>query len=155
LKTLQTGLCLSLGLSSSQAASDAEVMKRGKELYEEPGSCVTCHMADGKGQPGSIPPLAGSTWLQDPNRTIAITLRGLVGPIKVNNRRYYSAMPPQLLFDDEKLADIITYVNQTWGNKVSAVTAEQVGKARAHEPVFTCNDGPGVGFLEKNLHLLP
>ena len=137
LKTLQTGLCLSLGLSSSQAASDAEVMKRGKELYEEPGSCVTCHMADGKGQPGSIPPLAGSTWLQDPNRTIAITLRGLVGPIKVNNRRYYSAMPPQLLFDDEKLADIITYVNQTWGNKVSAVTAEQVGKARATLPLDT------------------
>jgi hypothetical protein len=77
LKTLQAGLCLSLGLSSSQAASDAEVIKRGKELYEEPGSCVTSHMADGKGQPGSIPPLTGSTWLQDPNQCFCPYCRGI------------------------------------------------------------------------------
>jgi hypothetical protein len=114
-------------------------MKRGKALYEGPGSCVICHMANGKGQPGSVPPLAGSTWLDDTDRTIAIALRGLVGPVMVDNRRYYSAMPPQLLFDDEKLADIINYVNGAWGNGVAPVSVEQVARARSELPldVFT------------------
>lgn len=124
-------LCLSglLGYSATAASNPTQV-ERGKALYNGPGSCAVCHMPDGKGQPGSVPPLSKSSWLQDPNRTIAIVLRGLIGPVKVDNKRYYSAMPPQLLFDDAKLADIITYVNQSWGNRLPAVTAAEVGKAR-------------------------
>ncbi|NCV19790.1 MAG: nitrite reductase, copper-containing, partial [Rhodobacterales bacterium] len=69
-------------------------------------------MADGKGQKGNIPPLAGSDWLKEgSDRSIAISLRGLAGPIQVNGKKYYAAMPPQLLFDDEKLAYILSYVN--------------------------------------------
>jgi hypothetical protein len=91
-------------------------------------------MEDGKGQPSSVPPLTGSDWLDDPDRTIAIVLRGLAGPVKVNGKRYYSAMPPQLLFDDEKIAHIVTYVNNAWGNKGAEVSREQVAKARAELP---------------------
>ena len=116
------------------SAPNAAAMEKGKALYEGAGSCVTCHMADGKGQPGSVPPLAGSDWLDDADRTIAITLRGLAGPVKVNGKRYYSAMPPQLLFDDEKIAQIVNYVNHSWGNKGAEVSKEQVAKARAELP---------------------
>ena len=124
-----------LGLSAlAVSAAEKAQLQRGKELYEGPGSCVICHMADGKGQPGSVPPLAKSSWLDDPNRTIAITLRGLIGAVKVNNKRFYSAMPPQLLFDDEKLTDIINYVHNSWGNKLPDVTVEQVAKARKNLP---------------------
>jgi mono/diheme cytochrome c family protein len=138
LSILLAGACLVL-VPQSHAATDSESMKRGRALYEGPGSCVICHMANGKGQPGSVPPLAGSAWLNDTDRTIAIVLRGLVGPVKVANRRYYSAMPPQLLFDDEKLADIINYVNGSWGNEVAPVTVERVASARVILPseVFT------------------
>jgi mono/diheme cytochrome c family protein len=118
----------------ARSAPAPDAIEKGKELYNSAGSCVACHMADGQGQPGSIPPLAGSEWLGNPDRTIAITLRGLAGPIKVNGKRYYSAMPPQLLFDDEKLALMITYVNNAWGNRGPAVSAEQVAKARATLP---------------------
>jgi len=58
----------------------------------------------------------------------------MAGPVKVNGDRYYSAMPPQLLFDYEKIADMITYVNHAWGNKGAAVTAAQVAKARKALP---------------------
>lgn len=113
----------------------ADLVETGWQLYNGPGSCVVCHMAEGQGQPGSVPPLARSDWLKDnPERTIAIVLRGLVGPVKVNGKRFYSAMPPQLVLDDEKLAAIITYVNQAWGNRAPAVTVEQVAKARATLP---------------------
>ena len=116
------------------APPDPATLEKGKALYNGAGSCVACHMADGKGQTGTIPPLAGSDWLDDPERTIAIVLRGLSGPIKVNGKRYFGAMPPQLLFDDEKIAQIVTYVNHAWGNRGEAVTTEQVAVARAELP---------------------
>jgi mono/diheme cytochrome c family protein len=120
---------------SAFATSAAEAMKQGEDLYNAAGSCVACHMADGAGQPGSIPPLAGSDWLKgSPERTIAIVLRGLAGPIKVNGDKFYSAMPPQVLFNDEQLAAIISYANNAWGNKGAMVTAAQVAAARKSLP---------------------
>ena len=126
------------GLHSAE--SREEIIQKGKELYNGAGSCVACHMADGKGQKGNIPPLAGSDWLKEGSeRSIAISLRGLAGPIKVNGKKYYAAMPPQLLFDDEKLAYILSYVNNAWGNKEELIAKEQVAKARQELPldVFT------------------
>ena len=117
-----------------------EIIEKGRELYNGAGSCVACHMQDGKGQKGTIPPLAGSDWLKESSaRSIAISLRGLAGPIKVNGKKYYSAMPPQLLFNDEKLAYILSYVNNAWGNKENIITKKQITQARKELPqdVFT------------------
>ena len=120
--------------AASAATPDAQTLEEGKALYNAPGSCVACHMPDGNGLPNAIPPLRGSAWLNDPQRTIAISLRGLTGPITVNGQRYDSAMPPQMLFGDEEMAKIITYVNHAWGNNHPAVTAEQVARARKQLP---------------------
>ena len=117
-----------------------QIIQKGKDLYNGAGSCVACHMSDGKGQKGNIPPLAGSDWLKGGSgRSIAISLRGLAGPIKVNGKKYYAAMPPQLLFDDEKLSYILSYVNNAWGNQENIITVEEVAKARKELPldVFT------------------
>ena len=133
-------LILSGVCSSLSAESREEILRKGKELYHGAGSCVACHMADGKGQKGNIPPLAGSDWLKEgSDRSIAISLRGLAGPIQVNGKKYYAAMPPQLLFDDQKLAYILSYVNNAWGNREDLVSKEQVAKARSELPqdVFT------------------
>ncbi|MGB0582029.1 MAG: c-type cytochrome [Limisphaerales bacterium] len=145
-KTLLT-TCLGF-VALAVAGADKAQLARGKALYEGPGSCVICHLADGKGQPGAVPPLAKSNWLDDSNRTIAITLRGLIGPVKVNNKRYYSAMPPQLLFDDAKLTDIINYVHNSWGNKLPDVTVGQVAEARKEL-------GPDIFTPEKVLKKFP
>ncbi len=134
---IATLLCSFTNLFSE---SREEIIQKGKELYNGAGSCVACHMADGNGQKGNIPPLAGSEWLKGGSaRSIAISLRGLAGPIKVNGKKYYAAMPPQLLFDDEKLAYILSYVNNAWGNKEDLITKEEVVKARKELPldVFT------------------
>jgi len=140
---LLSGVLLVLGFARSVDAAVSSPLAEGKKLYEGPGSCVICHMADGKGQPGSVPPLARSDWLKDekPERTIAIVLRGLFGPVKVNNKRYFSAMPPQLLMNDEQLSLIINYVHQSWGNKAPLVTAKQVAKARKVLPADVYTPG--------------
>ena len=134
MNTLLTSFFSALVVGMAYSASDAASFAKGRELYNGAGSCVACHMADGKGQPGSVPPLAGSDWLDDPNRTIAIVLRGMAGPVRVNGDRYYSAMPPHLLFDDETIGYIVTYVNNAWSNKGPSVTAAQVAKARKELP---------------------
>jgi mono/diheme cytochrome c family protein len=104
----------------------------GKKLYESAGSCVACHQPTGLGLPGAFPPLAGSDWVSDgPDRLIAITLKGLQGPVLVNGKQYQSMMPPQVLFNDGQLAKILTYVRTAWGNKGSAITESQVKKIRA------------------------
>jgi mono/diheme cytochrome c family protein len=133
MRTILIGLLIGLGV---QAKPDTAILENGKKLYNAAGSCVACHMADGKGQPGSIPPLAGSGWLKDnPDRTIAIVLRGLAGPILVDHKRYYGAMPPQLMFDDEQIALMVTYVNNAWGNKGAVVEADRVAKLRKELPM--------------------
>ena len=116
--------------------SKEAILKKGEALYNGAGSCVACHMKDGKGQKGSVPTLAQSDWLKNgTERSIAIALRGLAGPVKVNGKNFYSAMPPQLLMDDEKLAHILSYVNQAWGNKERLVSEEEVAKARKSLPI--------------------
>ena len=128
-------LIFSLIAVSLHAAPSKDDLAKGKALYEGPGSCVACHLADGKGLPGSIPPLVKSSWVsRDANRLIAIALRGVEGPMLVEGHGYNSAMPPQLLFDDDKLALILTYVRNSFGNTGSAVTAAEVKALRDSLP---------------------
>ena len=71
--------------------------------------------------------------------------------IKVNGKKYFPAMPPQLLFDDEKLAYILSYVNNAWGNHEDLITKEQVAKARKELPldVFTLKRCSRVSIRKK------
>ena len=60
--------------SKAYSESKHEIIQKGKALYNGAGSCVACHMVDGKGQKGTIPPLAGSDWLKAGSaRSIAIS----------------------------------------------------------------------------------
>jgi mono/diheme cytochrome c family protein len=114
----------------------AASIQRGATLY--PTSCGTCHMPNGMGLPPVNPPLVGSELVTgDARRTIAIPLKGINGPLKVGPTVFPGPMiPPALMFpavinDDAKLADVLNYVRNTWGNKADAITPEQVKKVRA------------------------
>lgn len=104
---------------------------RGKAVYEN--VCALCHNPDGKGKPNQAPPLIGSEWvLGSPGRMIRIPLNGLAGPIEVNGQQWNLAMPAMgATLSDEDLAATLTYMRQSWGNKASAITAEQVKALRA------------------------
>jgi mono/diheme cytochrome c family protein len=106
----------------------------GRGIYTAIG-CVGCHQATGLGQAGTFPPLAGSEWVvaQNPNRLIRIVLNGLQGPIQVAGNEFNNnAMVPwKDILDDQKVADVLTYIRSEWGNKAPPVTPEQVKKVRA------------------------
>ncbi len=105
-------------------------IEKGKQVYM--GLCFACHQPDGKGLPGAFPPLAGSDFmLADRERAIRIVLKGLTGPVTVNGQTLNSAMPPQeAVLTDAQIADVLTYVYNSWGNKGDAFKADHVKAIR-------------------------
>jgi nitrite reductase (NO-forming) len=107
-------------------------MERGKKVFLS--SCFACHMATGEGLPGVFPPVANSDFLKaDKDRAIRIVTRGLSGPVTVNGKTYNNMMPPQAL-DDAQVADVLTYVMNSWGNDYGTVSTSDVKRARAENP---------------------
>lgn len=96
--------------------------------------CVVCHQADGGGLPNAFPPLAGSEWVNgSADRVLAAVMHGVTGPITVKGTAFNSAMMPYgtgVPMTDQELADVVTYVRASWGNRGSAVTPADVERVR-------------------------
>lgn len=110
-------------------ASD-EQMKRGAAVYAR--TCIACHQPTGLGLPPVFPPLANAPIVAgNPELPVKFILHGLMGPITVNGMTYNSMMPPVAGVSDADIADVLTYVRQSFGNQANAVTADQVKAIRA------------------------
>jgi nitrite reductase (NO-forming) len=105
-------------------------IKAGEVLFK--GTCSVCHQDSGQGIPDVFPPLAKSDYLvADPKRAIEIALNGLTGKVTVNGKTYDSVMPPMSQLNDDEIANILTYVLNSWGNDGGVVSKEEVAKVRA------------------------
>ena len=108
-------------------------IKAGEALYT--GTCSVCHQANGTGHPDVFPPLAGSDYLMaDKKRAIGVVVNGLSGPVTVNGKEYNSVMPPMSQLTDDEIANILTYVRNSWGNKGEAVSKDEVADVRKSTP---------------------
>lgn len=106
----------------------AERIEAGKLIYTR--TCFACHQANGEGLPNAFPPLAASDYLnEDLNRAIDIVLHGKTGEITVNGKKYNSVMTAQTLTDEE-IANVLTFVYNSWGNNKTDVSAAMVAKVR-------------------------
>lgn len=125
-------LLITVSISYSATSQNSPLkssMERGLEIYTD--FCVACHLPNGKGVEKVFPPLANSDYLSK-NREASI--RGIKfgqnGEIVVNGIKYNNAMAPLGLSDDE-VADVMNYINNSWGNKNSKiVTEEEVSKIK-------------------------
>lgn len=95
--------------------------------------CAACHLPDGRGMAGVIPPLGAADYLlEDRARAIRVVLHGLSGPITVNGAAYNGVMPPLgPVLTDRQAADVLTYVFNSWGNAGDAFAAGHVAHVRA------------------------
>ncbi len=106
------------------AVSKEERISKGKLIYEQ--VCVACHQLNGQGIPGAFPPLAASDYLNnDPNAAISAVAHGLQGSITVNGNTYNGMMPKQNL-SSEEIANVLTYVFNSWDNNGTVITPEMV-----------------------------
>ena len=102
----------------------------GKKVYKQ--TCFACHQANGEGIPNAFPPLAKSDYLNaDINRAIDIVLKGKTGEITVNGSKYNSPMIAQAI-NSKQIADVLTYVYNSWDNNGTVITTAQVEKLKTN-----------------------
>ncbi|WP_369994307.1 copper-containing nitrite reductase [Winogradskyella sp.] len=110
------------------AKSVEEQIEFGKKVYMQ--TCFACHQGEGQGIPNAFPPLANSDYLNaDVKRAIDVVVNGLSGEITVNGEKYNSVMTKQLL-SSEDVANVLTYVYNSWGNSGEVVTEAMVEKVK-------------------------
>ena len=114
------------------AVAELTPLALGTKIYKE--TCVNCHAATGLGTAGIAPALAGSEWVDGPEynekRLVAIVLKGLKGPVSVKGVTINSQMQSWESFGPKKLAAVLTFVRQEWGNKGGEITEAQVAAAK-------------------------
>ena len=128
-------------VASANAATFDQRISSGEKLYI--ANCAACHQATGQGLPGAFPPLASSDYIaSDPMIAVHTILNGLSGPITVNGKDYNAVMPNLSYISDSDVADIVTYVINSFGNKGGDIKAAQVAAVRGGKKVTGPSDHP-------------
>ena len=105
-------------------------LARGKIVYKS--ICLACHMADGGGVPTMNPPLIKTDYvLGDKTRLIKIVLNGFKEDVEINGQTFSNNMTPHSDLTDRQIADVLTCVRKSFGNRATGVTAFEVKKVRA------------------------
>jgi mono/diheme cytochrome c family protein len=115
-------------LAAQQPAQTSK--QRGSALYKQ--YCLTCHQADGSGVPRMNPPLIKTSYVSgDKKKLIKWVLQGSVEKVPIDGQTYSNNMPPQSYLTDQQVADILTYIRSSFGNKATAITVADVKAVRA------------------------
>ncbi len=118
------------------SATEEASYNRGKAYYNE--LCYACHGTDGRGEQKAgaplgvtmAPALAGSPRVNGHrDYPINVVLKGLNGPI--NGVTYSDVMIPMPQQSDQWIADVLSYVRNSFGNVSAFVSAADVARARA------------------------
>ncbi len=130
-----TSLLLAGSLVATAEESEAEKAKLVADGTAVFPSCIACHGSDGKGMKPAptmvfAPTLVDSKLaLGDPEVFAQIVMKG----IQKEGTEYMMIMAPlEAALDDAKLSAVLTYVRNSFGNKGTAITADQVKEWRAN-----------------------
>ena len=108
----------------------AASIARGKIVYTN--ICLACHMANGGGVPTMNPPLNNTSYvLGDKTVLIKIVLNGFKEDVEINGQTFSNNMSPHKDLKDRQIADVLTYVRKSFGNKASRITSLEVKRVRA------------------------
>ena len=98
-----------------------------KRVYDQ--YCASCHMEDGTGLRGVIPPLAESDYLEEHfDELPCIILLGLQDEIVVNGKTYDQPMAGIPEMTDFDIVLVINYINHSWGNDAKYTDIREVRK---------------------------
>jgi mono/diheme cytochrome c family protein len=110
---------------------DPAVLKAGEAIFAD--ACAGCHSTHGEGQPRLFPPLTGNASVQsrDPTTILRLVLQGSRSPA-TKDMPTPLAMPAfDWKLSDGQIADVVTYIRNSWGNRAGPVNASDVGKIRS------------------------
>jgi len=105
-------------------------IENGKKVYQK--NCLTCHQVNGGGVPKMNPPLINAAFVKgDKKKLIQWVLLGSVEKVPIDGKYYSNNMPPQATLQDQDIADVLTYIRNSFKNKASPITATEVKNTRA------------------------
>ena len=121
-----------MGIQLSSCNSEEEITylryyTSGKKLYES--NCQNCHNTDGAGLALLYPPLTDTLFLQKNKKQLACYIKhGLNGTITVDGKTFNGQMPANHQLTDIEIAEIITYITNSFGNNQKIYLASEVNK---------------------------
>ena len=125
-------ICFTVVIAQSpkvKSVTLSDSYKRGMEVYNK--VCLSCHQADGGGVPRLNPPLIKSTYvLGDKKKLISIVLNGMTDRIPIDDEYYSNNMASHKDLSDQQIADVLTFIRNSFGNKASIVTIAEVKAVR-------------------------
>ncbi|MET0319582.1 MAG: cytochrome c [Duganella sp.] len=94
--------------------------------------CAGCHRSDGLGYNKAFPALAGNAVLQtrDATSAINIVLSGGAVPSTNTAPSALTMAPYAKELNDQQVADVVNFIQTSWGNRGGETTAREVAKVR-------------------------
>jgi mono/diheme cytochrome c family protein len=116
--------------SPTPSQPDPGAMRRGAAIYSD--ACTSCHLENGVGQIGLFPPLGENAMLQQSDTTGLVHLILAGGRVGTSPSRPSPLAMPSFAWKltDDEIADVATFIRNSWGNQAAAVTATKVGDMR-------------------------
>jgi mono/diheme cytochrome c family protein len=119
------------GKAQTAMAASTPEMTAGGSIYRD--QCSACHGLDGKGVDRLFPSVANSSMARadDPTTVIRIVLRG-ARSVATDKEPTAPGMPSYgWQLKDDQVANVLTYIRNSWGNAAPAVSPDEVGRLRA------------------------
>ena len=109
----------------------AQNLINGKKIFET--RCLVCHQSDGGGVPNMNPPLDGSTNVngKDIARLVNIIQNGYDERVALDGMYYNNAMTANPDLKEDAIADVLSYIRNSWSNKAGLVSTAEVKRAIA------------------------
>jgi mono/diheme cytochrome c family protein len=117
--------------------------KPGASVYID--NCAACHRTDGHGYTRVFPALAGNPVLQTADATslINIVLNGGTLPATHTAPSTFTMPAFAWRLSDQEVADVVSFVRGSWGNKGQPVKASDVANLRKNDMQTTSGDDLG------------
>lgn len=98
---------------------------QGEQLYGT--HCSNCHQKNGRGLGRVYPPLDTSDFMNDHfEEVICLMDNGRTGALTVNGKNFNKAMPGIPSLTDLEIAEIATYIYNTWSHQRDLVDVKDV-----------------------------
>lgn len=118
-------LILSPGCGGGSSPKFKQYYRQGESLYEK--HCSNCHQKDGSGLGRVYPPLNKSDYMSDNLEEVICLIRmGKTGSMLVNGVEYNQPMPGIPTITDLEVAEIATYIYNTWSHERGIIEVRDV-----------------------------
>jgi mono/diheme cytochrome c family protein len=115
-------------INKTSAASPKASIAAGELVYTQ--FCVSCHLPDGGGVENLNPPLIKTSFINGDKTKLITTILNGMSQVEINGERYNNVMPAFNYLTDKQVADVLTYIRNSFGNKKPAVSVTDVKQVR-------------------------